>query len=206
MDGILLAALGAGAIGLMLYLLLVVWPVRVKRRLKEQKPEPEAVTDERMARALEAAARIAGKPPQSTSAQVQAPASAPAPTTPQPMVLPPPVATPSLASIAEVLDGIRLPHELAPLTTMAPRTGAGDRVAFWTDTALAEVIGPAFVEELRRIGCTVTQIDPTSYAVLRDDTRAMVALHESGQSARIEDAPAFPTVPPSVVVEIWLPV
>ena len=204
MDGILLAALGAGAIGLMLYLLLVVWPVRVKRRLKEQGPEPETVTDERMARALEAAARIAGKPPQPTSAQLHAPA--PAPTTPPPVVLPAPVANPSLASVAEVLDGIRLPHQLAPLTTMAPRTGAGDRVAFWTDAAAADVVGPAFVEELRRIGCTVTQIDPRSYAVTRDDTRAMVALHESGQSARIEDALAFPTVPPSVVVEIWLPV
>ena len=201
MDGILLAALGAGAIGFMLYLLLVVWPVRVKRRLKEQKPEPEAVTDERMARALEAAARIAGKPPQPASA----PTPAPAPTAPPSVVLPAPMAVPSLASVADVLNGIRLPHELAPLTTMAPRTGAGDRVAFWTDAVTVEVVGPAFIDSLRRIGCTVTQIDATSYAVTRDDTRAMVAVHESGQSARIEDALAFPTVPPSVVVEIWLP-
>jgi hypothetical protein len=87
---------------------------------------------------------------------------------------------------------------------MAPRTGAGDRVAFWTDNAAAELVGPAFVDELRRIGCTVTQIDPVSHAVTRDDIRAMVVFHASGQSARIDDALAFPSVPPSVVVEIWL--
>jgi hypothetical protein len=109
-----------------------------------------------------------------------------------------------MTTVADLLKGIRLPHELAPLTTMLPRAGAGDRVAFWTDTAAPEAVGPAFVDELRRIGCEVTQIDVTSFAVSRDDTRAIVMFHPDGRMARIDDALAFPSVPASVVVEIWL--
>ena len=208
MDGILLATWLAAGVVVVFYVAFVVWRVRVHRRREGAKTKAEASTeagaiaDDRLARALDAAARIAGATPQPTSAPTSAPLSPsqPARFTPTPTPMP----MPSLSSVAEVLMGIRLPNDLAPLTTMAPRAGARDRVAFWTDDAGSEVVGPAFVAELRRIGCEVTQIDMTSFAITRDNTNAIAMFHADGRSARIDDVLAFPSVPAAVVVEIWL--
>jgi hypothetical protein len=201
MDGILVATWGAAVVVVLLYVLFVVWRVRVHRQRRTPKAADAATAthDDRLARALDAAARISGQTPQPTSAPTSTPVVHEAPLAP---VAPP--QAPSLTSVAEVLAGIRLPNDLAPLTTMAPRVGAGDRVAFWTDEAGAEVVGPAFIDELRRIGCEVTQIDMMSFAATRDGTRAIVLFHPDGRLARIDDALAFPSVPAAVVVEIWL--
>jgi hypothetical protein len=202
-DGILLATWLAAGVVVVLYVLFVIWRLRVHRRRKSPKRTEEVTTDDRLARALDAAARISGQAPQPLLPPAHPDAVPTSSTGTEPTSVGAP-ARRAPGTVADLLKGIRLPHELAPLTTMAPRAGAGDRVAFWTDLAGAENVGPAFVDELRRIGCEVTQIDVTSFAVIRDDMRALAMFHPDGRAARIDDSIAFPSVPASVVVEIWL--
>jgi hypothetical protein len=214
MDAVLLATWAAVGVVVLLYILFIVWRVRVDRRKKAKPQDAAAATDEaRLARALDAAARLAsqegGAAP--TAPTTTAPAAAPAPTISAPPISAPPSAPPVLAptrqpdTVAQLLAGIRLPRDLAPLTTMANRPGAGDRVAFWTDRAGAEVVGPEFVDELERIGCEVTQLDVSLFAINRDGGRANAMLYADGHNATIDGARAYPSVPANAfVVEIWL--
>jgi hypothetical protein len=196
-----------------LYIWFVVWRFRVDRRKKAA----DAQEQDTLTRALD---RLAASPPppetqvtatpETPSAPAPAPPSTePAPTVPAAPAAPPPVevaAAPSSPTVATVLSGIQLPNGLVPLTTMAPRTGTGDRVAFWTDEAPVEVVGPAFADELERLGFTIIPLDERSMSAQRDSTRLVVVIHPDGRTAKIADAPAFTSVPErSVVIETWLP-
>jgi hypothetical protein len=109
-------------------------------------------------------------------------------------------------TVIEALSGIHLPCDLVPLTTMAARPGVGDRVAFWTDAAPAETVGPAFAAELERLGYDVEAKDEARLHVRREDTDVVVVVHPDPLLATIGDKPAFPSVPErAVVVETWLP-
>jgi hypothetical protein len=208
MDAVLLATWAAVGVVVLLYILFIVWRVRVDRRKKAKPQDAAAATDEaRLARALDAAARLAS---QEGGAAPTAPTTT-APAAPAPTISAPPSDPPVLAptrqpdTVAELLAGIRLPRDLAPLTTMANRPGAADRVAFWTDRAGAEVVGPEFVDELERIGCEVTQLDVSLFAINRDGGRANAMLYADGHNATIDGARAYPSVPANAfVVEIWL--
>lgn len=190
------------------YVWFVVWRYRVDRRKKAA----EAASDEQMRGAI---SRLAPKAPAPSAATpvaatqpVSPPASAVAPdVAPRTDVDGPrPVAAGEAGTVAGALAGVQLPNDLAPLTTMAPRLGSGDRVAFWTDTAPFETVGPAFSGELERLGYDVQTLETGSLAAQRDDVRLLVVVHPDGRTARISDEPAFPSVPEnSVVVEVWLP-
>lgn len=226
MDPVFYALL---AVVVALYAVFVGWRVRVHRgrralasassprRGRGRGAPAEPLDNEaRLARALEAAARIAGETPVHAT------------TPPSPPIRPstvsaerrPPAPGPHLpaadpvemeqaggpTTVAEMLQGIRLPADLAPLTTMASRPGAGDRVAFWTASTPAELAGPTFIDSLLAIGCTVARVEPSLYTIERDATRAALLVHPDGRLASIDGAPAFPSVPESaVVIEIWLP-
>jgi len=178
------------------YIWFVVWRVRAERRKKAA----EAATQEPVIAALRATA---------TDARPSGAAMDPSPM-PLPPVAPPsgPAAetgTPADQTVVAALSGIRLPGDLVPLTTMAPRFGVGDRIGFWTNRTPAEIVGPAFAAELERLGYEVSPIDATSLAAHRADTRLVVVTHPDGLLATIDDKPAFPSVPErSVVVETWL--
>jgi hypothetical protein len=211
-DPILIATWAIVAVVVVAYAAFVVWRVRVQRR----KNAPAAVEaagadDARLARALEAAARIAGTPP-----IPPVPASAPEmPTASGSPVAANPIEAeaatteadaPGVSSVAELLEGIKLPNDLAPLTTMAPREGAGDRVAFWTDTAPIEIVGPAFIAALALIGCEISQLSVEQFALRRKGTRAMTVFYPDGRLAMIDGAPGYPSVPTAAfVVEVYLP-
>jgi hypothetical protein len=104
------------------------------------------------------------------------------------------------------LSGISLPNDLVPLTTLSARPGVGDRVAFWTDRAPVEIVGPAFASELERLGYTTVPLDERSLSAQREHERLLVMIHPDGATAIIGGQLAFASVPEmSVVIEVWVP-
>jgi hypothetical protein len=189
------------------YIWFVVWRFRVERRKKEA----QDVTDAAMSDAIaKTAAKLDAEPsPTTSSAPTSAPASPRPVEAPMPAVTAPVVADtpPRDATVAGCLSGIALPHDLVPLTTIAARPAVGDRVAFWTDRAPAEIVGPAFASELERLGYTVIPMDERTLSAQRGADRLLVVIHPDGSRAVIGDQVAFSTVPEhSVVIEAWLPV
>ena len=79
-------------------------------------------------------------------------------------------------------------------------------MVFWTDRAPVEIVGPAFADELERLGYGVVTLDERTLSAHRDDDRLMVMVHPDGNRAIIGDQLAFSTVPErSVVIEVWVP-
>jgi hypothetical protein len=190
------------AIVIGLYVLFVVWRLRVDRRKKAagapKSTLPDSTLADREARVLGTAARLSPETP--VTPMVTPPTPAPeGPAPPRP-------SGPMVSTVAELLAGIRLPNDLAPVVDMAPRTGVLDRVAFATSSAPAETLGPAFTAELERLGFTVT---PTAYDTLeieRGADLARVVIHPVGHRAAVEGQIGFPYVREgSVVVEVWIP-
>jgi hypothetical protein len=170
------------------YVWFVVWRFRADRRKRQE----QEIADEAMSDAIVKTAQQLSAPPPVVAAPM-APAA-------QPMT------APVAVTVASLMSGIVLPHELAPLTTLAPRPAAGDRVAFWTDRAPAEVVGPAFANELERVGYGVVPLDERSLSAQRGSDRLLVVIHPDGAQATIGDQLAFSSVPDlSVVIEVWLP-
>jgi hypothetical protein len=168
------------------YIWFVVWRFRVERRKKAA----QSISDNAMSAAI---ARTAQQP----SAAVASAPAAPVAESPRES---------SAATVASLLSGVALPHDLVPLTTVAPRPVVGDRVAFWTGSAPAEIVGPAFVDELERLGYSVITLDERSLSAQRNDDRLLVMIHPDGATATIGDQLAFSSVPEhSVVIEVWLP-
>ena len=172
-----------------LYILFVVWRLRVERGKKAMQQESTSTLSSTIARAAASAL-----PSESPAARIGVPAA------------PAPAFSASPATVAEALSGISLPSDLAPLVSMAERGGVGDRVAFWT-TVPGEVVGPAFGVELERLGYTVSSLDEHTLAAQRDGARLITIVHPDAHKATIGGQPAFPTVPElSTVIEVWIPV
>lgn len=217
------------AVVVVLYAAFVSWRVRVHRgrrasasgpsttRRQRGLPAEQPDTDARLARALDAAARLTGQAPAPTAGSrqpIHEPGSVPPLQQSSDRSDEPPGDTRDApegraqgpSTVAELLAGIRLPSDLAPLTTMESRAGAGDRVAFWTARTPAEVAAPALVDSLLAIGCTVARLAPSTYTIERHGSRAVAVVHPDGGLAKIDGATAFPSLPENaVVVEIWLP-
>src|SRR5258706_5701458 len=142
------------------YIWFVLWRLRVDRR----KQETQGVADEAMSDAIaRTARRLSSVTPEMppTAPPADAPSAPASPSDPSTMSSSGvPTSGPSLlgrrseATVADLVSGIALPSDLVPLTTIAPRAAVGDRGAFWTDRAPAEVVGPAFAAELERLGFT----------------------------------------------------
>ena len=180
-----------------LYILFVVWRVRVDRRKKAMESGSDTAPS-----VSSVIARAAWSAPPAEVPPDPAP-SAPAPASTSTPPSPPGAA--SATTVAQALAGIVLPNDLAPLTTVAPREGVIDRVAFWTPVP-AEVVGPAFGDELERLGYTVSPIDDSTLAAQRVDARLVAAIHSDGHRAMIGQARAFESVPElATVIEIWIP-
>jgi hypothetical protein len=190
------------------YIWFVVWRFRVDRRKKEA----QALADGAMSDVIaKTAQRLSSMPATPTVPPVQATPSAPTDsyaisTAEVPRREPPPLAPTSEATVASLVSGIALPHDLAPLTTMAPRPAVGDRVAFWTDRAPAEIVGPAFATELERLGYRMVPLDERTLSAQRDNDRLLVVVHPDADRAIIGGTLAFTSVPErSVVIEVWVP-
>ena len=98
-------------------------------------------------------------------------------------------------TVASALSGISMPHDLVPLTTIAPRPGVVDQVAFVSRSSVS-VIGPLFADELERLGFALTPLDEQTLAAKRGDDNLMVYIHA-------EPPPSAPEG--SVVIEVCVP-
>jgi hypothetical protein len=97
--------------------------------------------------------------------------------------------------VAEALSGISMPHDLVPLTTIAPRPGVVDQVAFSSKLSV-DVVGPAFADELERLGYAVTPLDERSLAATRGDDALVVYIHPAAPGTAQEG---------TVVIEVCVP-
>jgi hypothetical protein len=205
-SGILIATWLLVGVVVGAYVLFVVWRFRADKRKKAA----QAAADAPMKTALRSPdldGTATPSSPAESSPASDRPLVAAAPTAPVDPVGPPAarIATQPRLTIVQALAGINLPYDLVPLTTMAPRRGVDERVAFWTDTAPAEVVGPAFADELERLGYEVSSRDDTTLAGVRDDVHLVVVLHPDALLATINDQAAFPSVPErAVVIEAWI--
>jgi hypothetical protein len=132
----------------------------------------------------------------------------PATVEPRPAAAPRPDRSPlagARTSLAEALAGIRMPLDLAPLSTPA---GADPtrRLVLSTTACPAPVVDAALTEELERLGFAVERTGPTEVLAHRGDhtvtlhVRPIVPLASSGPAD-----PAYPTAPAgSVVVDLQL--
>lgn len=203
---VLVFTYGAAAVVVALYIWFVVWRIRVDRRKKAADTD----TATKMSAAIARAAQLAGEQPR--PAPVEEPRPAPmAPAQPTshvvaPMPTPVVTSTPSDKTVASLVSGIALPHDLVPLGEVADRPGVGDRVAFWTNTAPAEAVGPAFSGELLRLGYAITPLDQHTLAAQRGDDQLIIVIHADGPAATIDGKRAFTSVPErSTVIEVWIP-
>ena len=109
-------------------------------------------------------------------------------------------------SLAEMLAGIRLPLDLAPITMMERRPDAAEHLAFWTDAVPADSVGTSFGNELERLGFALTPIDPTVIAADREGDHLLCKMHVEAQLVMAGKRRTFPAVPDgATVIEVWIP-
>jgi hypothetical protein len=185
------------------YIWFVVWRLRVERRKKEKEaasspsmpmpmptlaPEPERAPQPERAAAPE---RAPSEPSNVFLAASAAPVA-------------PAAASVGPRTVVELLAGIKLPHDLAPITMMAPRPDVRDRIAFETEGVAGEVVGAAFGAELERLGYMLTPLDATLVAADRGGDQLRCKIHVDASLAEIGKNKAFPAVPDgAVVIEVW---
>jgi hypothetical protein len=107
------------------------------------------------------------------------------------------------ATIATVLDGIRMPCDLAPL--MGGIDDLDRRAAFFTVGYPADAVAPEIADELERIGMEFNALSDNTAVARRDDVQVRVAVHAVGPALNGIADPTYPTAPEhSVVVEFEL--
>ena len=98
-------------------------------------------------------------------------------------------------TVAQALSGISMPHDLVPLTSLPLRAGVVDQVAFSSRTPV-DVVGPAFADELERLGYSVTPLDERSLAAKRGSDNLIVHISPDAP-------PSAPDV--TAVIEVCIP-
>jgi hypothetical protein len=108
-----------------------------------------------------------------------------------------------VGSLAEALEGIRLPETLAPLVGDGD-FDPGSLVLFSRDTP-AEVVGTAMADELERLGFRVTPLDEQRVLATSADATLQATVHPDSAVRDEMGVPRFPTAPAdSVVLEMRL--
>lgn len=132
-------------------------------------------------------ARTWAPPPPDPDAPVVAASPAPAPA----------VAAPTLA---DLLAGITLPHELVPLTQSAATADPANHLVVSTTRASAEAVTAGLAEELEGLGYTVSTTGPRT--ILAEGPRGQVAaeIHADGATVMEGGARRFPTAESGAVV------
>ncbi|HSL59997.1 MAG TPA: hypothetical protein VK866_19280 [Acidimicrobiales bacterium] len=121
---------------------------------------------------------------------------------PTPTVARPPSAP---TSLAELLAGIHLPADLAPLTHLGAIPDDG-RLVLITASAPAEVVARELADELERLGFAVASLTET-VAVARAERGAVeIEVHPDPATATVDGARRFPTAEPGTVVVELRPV
>jgi len=198
------------------YIWFMIWRIRVDRlkkaetELAAQDEKPLSPLRQMLAEQAAAEEQGGGAVTGSASTAIPVPPAGAAVGQPMPPVMPPVTPLPPTAAttttVIEALTGIKLPNDLAPLTTLADRTGVADRIAFWTNDAPADTVTADFTAELDRLGYTVADFDSSTKAAHRDGVTLLMAIYGDAESAKSGDARMFPSVPEgAVVVDVWIP-
>lgn len=181
---------------------LLLAPVVLRRRIRQR-------IDEQVRQA--AADGPVAVPPVPTEHLAGAPLAVPA--APAPVLLAPgaiapgpsvPGGTPP-APLSELLAGMTLPCELAPLTNVEPLPGSGDRLVFVTD-APAERVRADLKGAFAAVDFDLTWWAWNEGVAARDDAGFRVLVHPDPEAVTIGTRPAFPTAAPgTTVVELAAP-
>lgn len=102
-------------------------------------------------------------------------------------------------SIAEILTGIQMPCDLAPLTGLEALENP-THVVFTTEGHPAHRVGVSISDELERIGCTLEPVDATTLRVKRGSDSLDVQIHPDAAQAMDGDEKRFPTASEGAVV------
>jgi hypothetical protein len=106
--------------------------------------------------------------------------------------------------MAELVKGITLPCDLAPLVDHISRPGVIESVAFVTEGIDSAEVGRALGEELRRLGYELQALDQTEALATRDGDRLKIAVHPDPMTVERQGATAFPTATEGdTVAELW---
>lgn len=128
-------------------------------------------------------------------------AGAMAGTTPDPPARP--LSDQPSGSLADMLEGIRLPYDLMPVTTEVE--DADRHLIFLTTHSNAEEVGQRFADELERLGFELETVDFDQAVASRGDD--VVSMKIVPDAARIEGAESLrygPAGPGDVALEAWI--
>jgi hypothetical protein len=144
----------------------------------------------------------AAAPASSPIAPASSPIAPTAPATPPPMTAGTPAPRPARVPVAELVSGIQMPCELAPLLADG---GLPDpfEVTFVTTSADADQVGAALDHELQRLGFEVTRLSNTKTVATKDARELTVTVVPNAADAAEGKRRRYPTAPPgSVAVEL----
>jgi hypothetical protein len=142
------------------------------------------------------------EPRLSAAAPASSPIAPTAPATPPPMTAGTPAPRPARVPVAELVSGIQMPCELAPLLADG---GLPDpfEVTFVTTSADADQVGAALDHELQRLGFEVTRLSNTKTVATKDARELTVTVVPNAADAAEGKRRRYPTAPPgSVAVEL----
>ncbi|QGG95161.1 hypothetical protein [Actinomarinicola tropica] len=161
--------------------------------------------------AVDPASRVWAPPPTDPDAPLTpdpapggAPASPPVPSSIRVEEVPAAhVPPPTRATLAELLAGITLPHELVPLTQSLDSTDLATHLVVATTRATPEVVGTGLAEELEKLGYEVRSLDDRRAVAEGERGRVSLEIHPDGATVMDGGARRFPTAESgSVVVEL----
>ena len=115
-------------------------------------------------------------------------------------------ATPARVTLAELLSGITLPHELVPLTHFGDTADLDTHVVVATNRASAEMVGTGLADALERLGFTVETTDEHTAVAEGPRGRLSIVVHPDGSAVLDGATHRFPTASTgTVVVELRTP-
>lgn len=113
-------------------------------------------------------------------------------------------ANPSSVPIADLLSGIAMPCDLAPLLDATPRPGARETVTFSTTGHRAEEVGRSIGDELRRLEFEIEPITAMHVRATKEEGSLELEVHPEPLGVLRDNERVFPFAgDDSVVVEIW---
>jgi hypothetical protein len=103
-----------------------------------------------------------------------------------------------------LVEGIRMPCDLAPILDQRPRAGSRESASFSTTGFSAVEVGQAVGVELRRLGFELQPITAMHVRATKPEGSLDVEVHPDPTVVEHSGLRAYPNVPPdTVAVEIW---
>ena len=114
-----------------------------------------------------------------------------------------PTVFPARSTLPELLAGIALPCDLLPLTQSDPTIDLSTHILLVTRTANPREVRQGLVDELERLGYTVSHDSMVVLVATGPRGRVLVDIHPDAAGVVDAGVPRFPTAgPDSVVVEL----